>query len=57
MLVGGPEPLKRPHATKHTKVQGGDAELVEGVRGDLGRGPAGPTTVVNQRTDPECMSR
>lgn len=43
-----------PGATKHTKEHNGDAEPVERLRRDLGRGLAGPTTVVNQMTDPEC---
>ena len=53
---GAPEALKVPAATKHIKVQGGDTELVGGVRRDLGRSPAGLTMVINQRTDPECTS-
>lgn len=41
---GGHRSLKVLDATKHAKVQDGEAELVERVRRDLGRGPAGPTS-------------
>lgn len=41
---GGHGSLKVPDATKHAKAQDGEAELVERVRSDLGRGPAGPTS-------------
>lgn len=55
-------PLRRPQAPEGVRCHrthkgaGQDTELGDRVRRDLDRAPTGPTTVVNQRMDPERMS-